>query len=223
MEHCQRTPGVTAIWSWRSPGLLKSRCMSGSSSSASLWTNMHRDQEEVRCDARLCAKVLSDHCVAPCTAVAAISLRACVKGKMLHLWCKACGVSKFGKSICHFTFCVRRDFSLLESVGIPWEKMFPMDTSKICTHISIVKTVNALLYLLSANKLVWLVLYCFCLVITHVTTLSLYADKEKQQQGRIPMLLEVMLWSGRDSRPITEGQWVILLAALQNISQTELC
>lgn len=89
--------------------------------------------------------------------------------------------------------------------------------------ISLKTLADILGYLLSDNELVWLHLYCFCLVITHVITRSLSADKENQQQGRIPMLLEVMLWSSRDKRPITERQWLSLLAALQNISQTELC
>lgn len=53
-------------------------------------------------------------------------------------------------------------------------------------------------------------------------SLSLQA-KRNSSRGEIPMLLEVMLRRGRDEPPITERQWLILPAALQNISQTELC
>ncbi|CAK6950554.1 hypothetical protein GBF38_004347 [Scomber scombrus] len=33
-----------------------------------------------------------------------------------------------------------------------------------------------------------------------------HRGKEKQQRGRIPMLLEVMAWRSRDKPPITERQ-----------------
>lgn len=52
--------------------------------------------------------------------------------------------------------------------------------------------------------------------------LSLWT-KRNNSGGRIPVLMEVMLWSSRDKRPIMGRQWTILLAALQNISQTQLC
>lgn len=47
--------------------------------------------------------------------------------------------------------------------------------------------------------------------------------KRNNSGGRIPVLMEVMLWSSWDKPPIMGRQWTILLAALQNISQMKLC
>lgn len=61
---------------------------------------------------------------------------------------------------------------------------------------------------------------CFCLVITH--NLSLCRQSETAAGENSPVAGGDAA-EQRDNTPITERQWLILLAALQNISQTELC
>lgn len=61
---------------------------------------------------------------------------------------------------------------------------------------------------------------CFCLVITH--NLSLCRQSETAVGENSPVAGGDAV-EQRDNTPITERQWLILLAALQNISQTELC
>lgn len=61
---------------------------------------------------------------------------------------------------------------------------------------------------------------CFCLVITH--NLSLCRQSETAVGENSPVAGGDAA-EQRDNTPVTERQWLILLAALQNISQTELC
>lgn len=78
------------------------------------------------------------------------------------------------------------------SSNISFEKLHNYHTSTLISWKH-AKFLFDICSLITYQTLIWLLLCCFCLVITHVTSLCLSAGKEKQQQGRIPMLLEVML------------------------------
>lgn len=58
-----------------------------------------------------------------------------------------------------------------------WQNFLWMPPLFLHFHVDITISYS-LWYLLSKNLLIWLLLYCFCLVITHLTTLSLCRQRE---------------------------------------------